>query len=179
MNNQYTYNGTTYQLKPLILSVMKKAMPVIVKLRKLQYEYTKDIDMNDVNSEKNRLAELETAKKQLQELMLEDISNNKRIEIADKIFELNDMIQSTKDELNFNESYKQKIKLYNECSAIALYEIITDTELITPFIKSILTSGSGREINIDLSEPGAIEFVSAVFKDFFLLIPKNKMKLKS
>jgi len=178
MHKQYTFNGKTYQLNPITLSVMKCAIPVIVKLRKLQYEYTKDIDMRDVNIEKSRLAELETAKKQLSKLMLGDIMNEERLAIAEKISILNDKISAQKDELNLNEVFKQKTKLYNECFALAVYEVVTDTELIKPVIESLVTGSEGNDINIDYENTESIEFISKVIHDFFLHMQKNKMKPK-
>ena len=176
MNNQYQHNGKSYTLKPLTLGVLKKIIPLLVKLRKLQHEYTKDIDMSDVNKSRRRLNELEEAKKQLTVIADNEESNEKRIEAIEKISKLNDKISAHRSELENNESFQNKIKLFNECPAFAIYEIITNIEIIKPVIEAVLEGDAGQ-IEINFEDPETIKFITRMITDFFLLIQKNKLKL--
>jgi hypothetical protein len=184
MEKQYQHNGKTYRLKPLSLGMMKTVMPLLVKLRKLQYEYTKDIDMSDLNNLKSHIGELETAKSQFEEQFENDIENGERTDIAGKISVIDDKIFAHRDELNINESFRQKIKLFNECSAMAVYEVVTDEDIIKPVMSAILTCDEG----VDKEPPAFFEesglswgsmdesFILQVITDFFLLIQKSRMK---
>ena len=176
MDTKYQYNGKSYTLKPLTLGVLKKLMPLFAKLRKLQHEYTKDIDMSDVNKSRQRLNELEEAKKQLTDNAENEESNDNRLEAAEKLNKLNDKISAHRSELENNESFMQKIKLFNECSAFAIYEVITNIELIKPVIEAILEGDAGQ-LEINFEDPETIKFITRVITDFFLFIQKNKMKL--
>jgi predicted RNA-binding protein with EMAP domain len=171
MSNQYLYNGNKYTLKPLTLSLMKDIMPVIIKLRKLIYRYTNDIDMSDVNRLRSVIADLECAKEQLAQ-KTDKVSNEERLNIADRIYKLNEKILLHRSELENDSTISGKIKLYNECSAMAVVELFSDTDLLNPVIDKLLFC-TDNDTEIDLTAPGAAGFLSLVFADFFLLMMKG------
>jgi len=151
---------------------MKKAAPVIAKLRRLQYEYTKDIDMADVNKAKARINELEVAKNQLTNQIGASVSDEEKTGITSKINELEAKLEAAKKALETNSSFAHKIKVYNECSALAVLELFSDSELIRPAVESLVDG----DIDIDFNESGTLKFLTEVFTDFFLLIKTGKMK---
>jgi hypothetical protein len=173
MNKQYLYNGNKYTLKSLTLGLMRDVMPVIVKLRKLIYQYTNDIDMTDVNKLRSVISELETAKEQLAQKLEGEVSNEERLNTADKINKLNEKILMHRTELESNSGISEKIKFYNECSAMAVIELFSDSALLNPVVDKLLTC-SNNETEIDLTGPGAANFLLSVLADFFLLMMKSK-----
>jgi hypothetical protein len=61
----YNYKGLEFRLKDNDLELLKNAAPLLIKYRKLLHEYTKDIDMSEVNTYRDRMNELSTAASQL------------------------------------------------------------------------------------------------------------------
>lgn len=179
MNKQYQHNGKTYELKPITLGVMKNVLQLIAALRKMQHNYTRDIDMSDVNNERIRLKEFETAKKQLNERLREEIIEAQRSSVMGKIGNLNEKISACKTEFELNESFKRKLQLYNECSSLALFEALSEKQLIKPAIEEILTCADhpiGIVEGIDFDDISSFRFITEVLTDFFLLIHQSNLK---
>jgi len=170
MEKQYYYNGNHYTLKPLSLGIMKDIIPVIIRLRKLIYQYTNDIDMTEVNKLKFLIAGLEKAREQLTAQLEGELSNEERLHTANRINSLNEKILLYKSELESDRNISEKNKLYNECSAMAVFELFSDISLLQPVICKIL---SPENVEIDPRDPLAVKFLSNVLTDFFLLITMN------
>jgi hypothetical protein len=157
----YTFKNIKYKLKPLTLAVLSAAAPMLAAFRKLVYKYTADIDMSEVNSAKERISELETAIRQTEENE-PGTDNNRSIE-------LNNSLDKAKRELQNNQYFQSALKLYNECSGLAMLELMGSKELITGFIENVVCSadGNGSKVHLDFSDKEAAEFVKDVVTDFF------------
>jgi len=166
MIKQYKYKDKIYIQKPLTLGLMKDIMPLLVRIRKLIYNYTSDIDMTEVNKARQNITDLEKAKEQLNEQLDSNLQNDERLHTINRINNLNEKILLHKYELKNNNELSEKIRLYNECSALAVYELFTDTELIKPVLGKLLESENTVE-DINIEDPGSIKFVSEVMTDFF------------
>ena len=173
MKKEYCFNGKNFILKPLSLGLMKDIMPLLVRLRKLIYNYTSDIDMTEVNKARQNIADLEKAKEQLSEQLEGNVPSDERLHIINRINSLNEKITLYKNELDNNNDLSEKIRLYNECSALAVYELFTDPALIKPALGKLL-EGENTVDDINIEDPGSIKFVSEVMTGFFLYIRKNK-----
>ena len=57
---KYKYKEIEYTLNPVTLGVLRYAAPMIAKLRKLQHEYTRDIDTDELIRNNQRINELST-----------------------------------------------------------------------------------------------------------------------
>ena len=176
MNNQYEYNGKKFKLKPLTLGLMKDVMPLLVRLRKLVYKYTSDIDMTEVNKARQRIADLEKAKQQLSGQLEDNLPNDERLHIINRLNSLGEKITLHKTELESDNKLAEKIKLYTECSSFAIVELLSDTELVKPAINSLIECGEGEFI-INIYDPAYIKFITQVLTDFFLLIKMNRAVL--
>ncbi len=172
-NKIYTYNNITYKLKPLTLNVLSLSVPVLVKYRKLQQKYTADINMKAVENSKLRIAELELSIDQLKENSEEPGANK-----GGRIEELEQKLKIANGEFENDSELQSKLKLYNECLGLAMLELIGDARLLKPFLLNVLepVGESSSEINIDLQEPSAVEFVKDVVPDFFALIAGARKK---
>lgn len=166
MNKQYQYNGKTYRLKPLTLGIMRGIMPALVKLKKLVYKYTSDIDMTEVNKNRQKIAELEKAREQLNIQLEDEIQNDERIKIINRINSLAEKAALYKTELENDRNLSGKIRLYNECSSMAVMELFSEAELVGAAVAAILEG----DPHIDINNPDAVKFISEVLTDFFLLI---------
>lgn len=168
----YTYKGSIYKMKPLNLGLMHKAAPLLVRYRRLHYEYTKDIDMTSVDALQDRVKELKTAVSQLEQ----DSNTNE-----DRIISLKAKLSEAETELRDNPSLGKLMKLYSDTEGLAMYELITDTAVIRPVISAILVKVD--EVNkthinpeLDLNEPEIIEFVKEVITDFFSYTLQSRPK---
>lgn len=176
-NKIYTFRGQSFELLPNDLSLLNKAAPLLIKYRKLHYEYTKDINMQPVEEIRERAGELKTAITQL-----ESIENKDQT----RIDELTEKLHKTEDELKNNNSLQSLIKLYNDCEGLVMYELITDIEFMKPFLKKILAgtaegnaASGGKPGNfdeLDFTDTGIPDFIKEIITDFFLAALKNRQK---
>lgn len=173
INKTYTFRGQSFQLLPNNLSLLNKAAPLLIKYRKLHFEYTKDINMQPVEELREGINELRTAITQLESIENKDQARTE--ELAEKL-------SKTEGELKNNNALQSLIKLYNDCEGLVMYELITDIAFIKQFLKKILVGtaeSSGKPGNIDeldFTDTGITDFIKEIITDFFLAALKNKRK---
>jgi hypothetical protein len=169
----YTYKNKTYKLKPVTLEVLSSAAPLLAKFRKLQGEYTSDIDLSKVHDAKNRIIELETAIEQLKENSGNEDKEGSVIRISELEQKLNEAIES----FNNNDKLQSKLKLYNECTGLAMMELLGSTDVISLFLKKAICSTEGsKELVINYDDTDAIDFIREVITDFFEYIAGARKK---
>lgn len=135
-NKIFTYNGRQYRMRQFDLGLLNKAAPLLLKYRKLLYEYTKDIDLAEVREAEERITELKTAIDQLKE------AGNKTE--ADR---LSGKLKDEEAAFAGNRRLQSALKLYNDCTGLSLYCLITDGEIINPFLKDVLSGFGEGETN--------------------------------
>jgi hypothetical protein len=160
-NKTYKYKAQDFKLKPHSLEMMHNAAPLMIKYRRLLWEHTKDIDMRKVENAKLYISELETALEQMKKENTPDIV---------KIDELTLKLGRTKEDFETNNEYQSLIKLYSDSEKLAMYELITDSQLIKPFLCSVL---DGNTDKLDFTGADIFELVKEVVPDFFSLIAGN------
>jgi hypothetical protein len=187
----YAFNGAAFQLKPNDLELLKDASPLILKHRKLVHEYTKDIDMSEAERFKDRIRELETAIKQLEETGPVDGTEPvpckqgqfdpiPAVMAQNRIDLLRDKLNEVKAEFENNYKVQSLIKLHNECEGSALMELVTDAEFMKPFLKKILLPVNDSDIDkIDFEDIAVVGFVKEVVMDFFSIITGNSSIFKT
>src|SRR5687767_8533242 len=120
-NKTYELQGQTFTLLPNDLNLLNKAAPMIARLRKLTYEYTKDLDLSEVQAYRTRLEELNEAKTQVDEILASGLDENgneltydKRSELEIRVNEVSGKIESVNREFNANTSLLNLLKLKEE-----------------------------------------------------------------
>lgn len=163
-NRIYTYQNKNYKLKPLTLEVLSSAAPLLAAFRKLQAKYTCDIDITPVEKFKKRISEFELSINQLKD-------SNENINAA-KINELEQKLKEAKDNFENDNAIQSAQKLYNECTGLAVLELLGEREMINKFMNRSLSSedANGGEININYILAESADFVKEVTRDFFVLI---------
>jgi hypothetical protein len=181
-NKIYELQGQTFTLLPNDLNLLNKAAPMIARLRKLTYEYTKDLDLSEVQAYRLRLADLNEAKTQIDELLVSNLDENsneltesKRSELEIRRNELSGKIESVNREFNTNSSLSNLLKLKEELESYALIELLTDIEFLKPVLKKILKGGSVD--SLDFSNSDIIGFIRNVVTDFFSVMNSTSLKL--
>jgi hypothetical protein len=168
-NKIYTYNCRQYRMGKFDLGLLNKAAPLLLKYRKLLYEYTKDIDLAEVNEAEERITELKTAIEQLGEAgnKTETERLTEKLRIEEEAFGGNARLQSA-------------LKLYNDCTGLALYSLITDGETLNPFLNGILECVTGKEKfqGLDMNDTSSINFAREVLGDFLACTLRSSLKLK-
>jgi hypothetical protein len=182
MEKTYSIQGENFTLLPNDLSLLNKAAPMIARLRKLSYEYTKDIDLSPANEYRSRMTELSEAKLQLENILNEgkddegnELSDDKRNELGTRINELIDKLEQVRTEFNSDTAVQNLLKLKEELESYALIELLTDISFLKPVLKKILTGGSLDKINF--SDSGSIVFIKDVVTDFFTVMNRSSVKL--
>lgn len=160
----YNYKGMQFSLKSNDLELLKNAAPLLIKYRKLLHEYTKDIDMSEVNMFKEKMNELSTAASQL--IDSDDETDKNR---ADEL-----MLKLNETELEFESNSKavSLMKLYNDCEGFVLLELIADVNFMKPFMNKILT-GPVDKLNFDDEE--IVTLIKDAVEDFFIITGKSKI----
>lgn len=168
-NKIYTYNGRQYRMLGFDLGLLNKAAPLLLKYRKLLYEYTRDIDLAEVNEAEERITELKTAIEQLKE------AGNKA-----EAERLNGKLRSEEEAFAGNRRLQSALKLYNDCTGLALYSLITDGETINPFLTGVLESTEGKEKfpGLDVNDINCVNFAREVLGDFLACTLRSSLKLK-
>jgi hypothetical protein len=164
-NKVYCFNGKNFRLRNIDLGVLNKAAPLLLKFRRLQFEYTKDIDDTELRKAKAEIEDIKTALSQL-----ETGSNGNENEIC----RLKDKLRVSETEFENNSPLQSMQKLINDAESLALFELLTDRETILPFLKNVLEAENCSLDEINFDKPGVLEFIRAVVTDFFLLTLKNK-----
>jgi hypothetical protein len=160
----YNYKGMEFRLKDNDLELLKNAAPLLIKYRKLVHEYTKDIDMTEVNLYKEKVNELSTAASQL--IGSEDEAERNR---ADEI-----MLKLNETEMEFEKDTKalSLMKLYNDCEGFVLLELIADVKFMKPFMNRIL---EGPLDKLDFEDEDIITLIRDAVEDFFIITGKSKI----
>jgi hypothetical protein len=160
----YNYKGLQFSLKSNDLELLKNAAPLLIKYRKLLHEYTKDIDMSEVNLYKEKMNELSTAASQL--IDSDDEADRSR---ADEL-----MLKLNETEMEFGSNSKavSLMKLYNDCEGFVLLELIADVNFMKPFMNKILT-GPVDKLNFEDEE--IITLIKDAVEDFFIITGKSKI----
>jgi len=168
-NKIYTYNGRQYRMRQFDLGLLNKAAPLLLKYRKLLWEYTKDIDLPDVREAEDRIWELKTAIEQLKEAG--DKTERKR---------LTEKLRIEEESFAGNRRLQSALKLYNDCTGLALYSLITDGETINPFLTGVLECVTGKEKfpGLDVNDINCINFAREVLGDFLACTLRSSLKLK-
>jgi hypothetical protein len=139
-------------------------MPLLIKLRKLVYKYTSDIDMTGVNKARTKISELSQAKEQLIRQLDEVNKNEERLSIINRINSLTEKINIYETELECDTELVNKQQLYNECSSMAVIELFGDEELITGAMDALLDPAPCFSCN----DHSAVKFIAEVLTGFFL-----------
>lgn len=182
MEKTYSIQGESFTLLPNDLSLLNKAAPMIARLRKLSYEYTKDIDLSPANEYRSRMTELSEAKQQLESILNDgkddegnDLSAEKRNEMDSRITELTDRLEQVKTEFSADTAVQNLLKLKEELESYALIELLTDIAFLKPVLNKVLTGGNLDKINF--SDSGSIVFIKDVVTDFFTVMNRSSVKL--
>jgi predicted house-cleaning noncanonical NTP pyrophosphatase (MazG superfamily) len=160
----YNYKGLEFRLKDNDLELLKNAAPLLIKYRKLLHEYTKDIDMSEVNTYRDRMNELSTAASQL--IDSDDAADKERAE------ELMAKLNETESEFEENTKAMSLMRLYNDCEGFVLLELIADVNFMKPFMQKILT---GPVDKLNFEENDIITLIKDAVEDFFIITGKSKI----
>lgn len=155
-------------MAPFNLGLMNKAAPLLMKYRRLHYEYTKDIDMSRVEEVQNRIDELKTAIAQIEPA---GTAHNARLHT------LKEKLIAAESELSSNASVRNLVKLYRDTEGLAMYKLITDTGIIKPFLVDIMipTESNCHKVNdLDFNDRGILGFIKEVITDFFSYTLQNR-----
>lgn len=162
----YEFGGHKFKMSPNTIGLLHLAAPVLIKYRKLEYQYTNDIDLSEVHKVNERLEELKDAIADLQEVP-EDVRDIKRIE------ELRETLKAENEAFLNDTGLQNGIQLYNECIALAMYELITDMSLMRPLMNNILV-GDIKAGMLDYTDPAIVDFIKNVIADFFFITKQSK-----
>lgn len=180
-NKTYEIQGETFKLLPNDLNLLNKAAPMIARLRKLTYEYTKDIDLSEAQQYKSRLAELNEAKAQLDELLSankddngNELSEDKKTELKNRLDDIAGKIGENAEGFNNNTALLNLLKLKEELESYALIELLTDIDFLKPILKKILCGGKIELL--DFTDAGIIGFIRDVVTDFFSVMNRSSLK---
>lgn len=169
MKNNYEYNGKKYKLKKLDLGVLHKASPLLIKYRELIYNYSSGIDSSKLLYAEN---EISVIKQAIEEAEKETPVNEKLInKLAQKLEQAEAVLQVPEILLLKNH--------LAEIEALALFEIITDEELISGLFSDILENPDGGKVKFDkntFNEINSLEFIKKVIADFFLSAQLHAVK---
>lgn len=169
MKNNYEYNGKKYKLKKLDLGVLHKASPLLIKYRELIYNYSSGIDSSKLLYAEN---EISVIKQAIEEAEKETPVNEKLInKLAQKLEQAEAVLQVPEILLLKNH--------LAEIEALALFEIITDEELISGLFSDILENPDGGKVKFDkntFNEINSLEFIKKVIADFFLSVQLHAVK---
>lgn len=163
-----------FELKDVNLNVKKCFARITARLKTIQYDYTKDIDFSPVENVVKPIEQIELQLSQI-EKCLETGKNSKGQDIDraeyekmqhDKKAEYSQMLQAFNDNIEI----QNLLKLRNELEALALVELITDTNFIKPLLKDIL---KGDIDKLDFEQEDILPFISEVLVSFFALVKKK------
>lgn len=177
MAKTYKAGDLSFQMIDDELKLLNSAAPLIARLRKLSYEYTKDLDFTEEKAYKDKLQESLIALEQLRDILEtgkdendNEITEEKRQEITGRITGLETKVKEIQAEFTNNIPLQNLIALKSELESYALIELLTDLSLIKPIFKKILIGDIEK-----IDWPTAGEFVREVVTDFFTVM--NKLKL--
>jgi hypothetical protein len=175
---KYRYKETEYTLNPVTLGVLKYAAPLVAKLRKLQHEYTHDINTEELIQHEQRINELSTAISQVEkELGGDSVNEQTEHELSTQLESLCETLYNENFAFESNAELQSTLKLYNECRAFAVMEAISDTELVGRFIQKAVSPAAGKDVGnicIEINDLESVDFVKEVIVDFFYLIAGKK-----
>ncbi len=164
-NKVFSLNGNDYRLKRIDLGVLNKAAPLLLKFRRLQYEYTKDIDDTELRKAKAEIEDIKTAISQIESGDACD---------GNEISGLKKKLTAAETELKNSGSLQAIQRLVNDAESLALFELFTDMDTILPFLKNVLDPVNGKIPEVSLDEPDALVFIKEVVTDFFALTLRSK-----
>lgn len=181
MEKTYSIQGQTFSLLPNDLNLLNKAAPMIARLRKLSYQYTKDIDLTPVNEHKSRINELNTAKHQIVESLNlgreengNEFTEEQKSELQLRADELNEKHSQALVDFSEDAEVQNLLKLKEELESYALIELLTDIDFLKPILKKILKGGDAE--TIDYSDSSFIGFIKDVVTDFFTVMNSSRLK---
>lgn len=172
MNDKtYSIQGNEFIMLPLNLGLMNKAAPLLLKYRKLHFEYTGDIDMKQVEEAEEKISDLKTVIDELED---------KEGDNSGRIVEQKEKLQMLEEQFENNRKLQSLISFYNDCEGLAMYRLLTDGNIIKPFLKNVLAPAgncsTAKIENVDFNLAGAPEFIKEVLTDFFTLTLQNAEK---
>lgn len=169
-NRIFSLNGNNYKLKKIDLGVLNKAAPLLLKFRRLQYEYTKDIDDTELRNVQREIEDLKTAIAQLQ---------TDEVRETDEISRLKKKLESTESEFKNNSRLQQTQQLLNDAGSIALFELLTDKDTTIPFLKNVLEPEGNNASEMRIEGPDALEFIKETVTHFFVFTLRSNGKFQS
>lgn len=151
------------------LGLLNKTAHLLLKYRKLLYEFTKDIDLAEVNEAEERISELKTAIEQLNKAGSKSEAER-----------LSGKLRSEEEAFAGNSRLQSALKLYNDCTGLALYSLITNPDIINPFITGVLECVTEKEKfpGLNPNEINSINFAREVLGDFLACTLRSSLKLK-
>lgn len=179
--NKYTIQGQEFVMIDNSLSLLNKAAPLIARLRKLTFEYTKDIDLNCLEPYKARLEELNNAVSSINDTLTlgtdengEPLTDEQKNTYAERLTKLKGKIEEVDNELKNDAVAFNTMQLRNEMESFALIELVTDLDFLKPVFKKILQGGDLSKV--DFSQDDALDFARAVVTDFFIFTSRKMPK---
>jgi predicted RNase H-like nuclease (RuvC/YqgF family) len=166
-NKIFSNKGSTYRLRKIDLGVLNKAVPLLLKFRRLLFEYTKDIDDSELHKARNEIEEIKTAISQVESLVPADTDESAR---------LKGKLDKAESELKNNGKLQSQLQYISEAETLALFELLTDRNTILPLLKNILEPIDNTNAEIDIEDSGSLEFIKEVVTDFFSLTLGSKGK---
>ena len=177
----YNIQGETFSLQTNTLDVKKYSARLLARIKKLAYEYTKDIDFTVLEKYTERKQELETAKNQIQGLIDSNVdehgnelTNVKKQDYVKRINEYEIKLCGMDKEFMNNADAQKLIILKAELEKCAMIELLADSEFIKEILSKLLKGGNTDKI--DLNKPDAQQFITEVIYDFFCLSSGNGLK---
>ena len=167
MEKTYKVQGQEFRLLSNTLKVKQYGVKLIVKLQKLQLENLKDLDTFELDRYEKRFADLEIARKQLDEQFKSgDVSVEKQLkDLTEKVNQLQKDFEADK-----NAQLEKQVR--QDCYAYAFAELLWDVDFLKPVFAKMLTGGDVLKLN--WNDDKISEFIGEVINDFFLITQQKK-----
>lgn len=180
MSKTYNFNGTEFVASDNILRVHNAAFPLQKLFADKLKEFSAGVDIDKVNSLKAEVDRLE-GMKNVDEEYLKLIESNpeqaaevKRVKGKLKIN--SEAYEKAYKNFNSDEEVKQITMQYAKCIEQTFGYLITEDEVIIPFLKKYLTGDFSK---LDFTDVNILKFISEIIADFFMRLSENKKKLNN
>lgn len=174
MSKEYEYKGEKFKSSDNVLRIHNIAIPIQRYFSEELERQTAGLNMKALNEDKAKIDSLkykiETNTEYLKSI--KDSKEKKRVENIQK--GLNSELEKLTKLFNANENYNMLVRKYQEATNRTFELLITEDEIIIPFLEKYL---SGDFSKLDYTDVSILKFISAVITDFFLLLSQNRKKL--
>lgn len=171
---EYKYKDEIFIASDNILRIHNIAIPIQKYFADELERQTAGLDLKALNEDKNKIDNLkfkiETNDEYLKKL--KDVKEKKRVENIQK--NLKSELAKQTELFNTNENYKTLVRKYEIATNRTFELLITEDEIIIPFLEKYLTGDFSK---LDFTDISILKFISLVITDFFLLLSENKKKL--